>query len=150
MTGRSNTLETNPGAKVIVRYSSCPLDRNFLACAFETQTVNAAHVHALEASLPFRPLNRCRNGDFSELVRMYCRYQHYYCGCAVSNLGLRDGVPVLRITMALRRRRRLVGRRLHHHLANPPPCVAKLNLGKLSVWMRWACILLRSGVPWEW
>ena len=80
----------------------------------------------MEVSLPFGPPNRCRNGECGELVGMFCRYQHYCCGCAASNLGLRDGVPVLRITMALRRRRRLVGRLLHHHLANPPPCVAKL------------------------
>jgi len=72
-------------------------------------------------------------------------------------LGLRVGEPALRITMALRLRRRLVGRLLHQHLANPPPCVAKHildfvmnDLGKLSVSMRWACILLRSGVQWEW
>ena len=121
------------------------------------QTVNAAEAHAMEVSLPLGPLNRCRNGECSQFAGMFCRYQHYCCGCAASNLGLRDGVPVLRITMALRRRRRLVGRLLHHHLANPPPCVAKLildfimnDLGELSVSMRWACILLRSGVQLEW
>ena len=125
--------------------------------AFARQTANAQHVHAMEGSLPFGILIGCRNGDFSELVRTFCRYQHYCCGCAASNLGLRDGEPILRITMALRLRRRLVGRLLHQHLANPPPCVAKHildfimnDLGKLSVSMRWACILLRSGVQWEW
>ena len=111
----------------------------------------------MEISLPFGPLNRCRNGGCGDLVEMFCRFQHYSCGCAASNLSLRDGEPVLRITMALRLRRRLVGRLLHQHLANPPPCVAKHildfimnDLGKLSVPMRWACILLRSGVQWEW
>ena len=111
----------------------------------------------MEVSLPFGPLNRRRNGECGELVGMFCRYQHYCCGCAAGNLGLRDGEPVLRITMALRRRRRLIARLLHHHLANPPPCVAKHildfvmnDLGKLSVSMRRACILLRSGVQWEW
>ena len=75
----------------------------------------------------------------------------------MGNLCFRDGVPVIRIAMALRKRRRLLGRLPYHHLANPPPCVAKhildfiMNaLGKLSVSMRWACILLRSGVQWEW
>ena len=111
----------------------------------------------MQVSQPFGPPNRCRNGGCGELVEMVCRFQHYCRGCAASNLGLRDGEPALRITMALRRRRRLVGRLLHHHLANPPPCVAKHildfimnDLGKLSVSMRWACILLRSGVQWEW
>ena len=62
-----------------------------------------------------------------------------------------------RITMALRRRRLLVDRLLHEHLPNTPSCVAELildflmnDLGKVSVSMRWACILLRSGVQWEW
>ena len=68
---------------------------------------------------PFGPPNRCRNGGCGELVEMFCRFQHYCCGCAASNLGLRDGERALRITMALRLRRRLVGRLLHQHLANP-------------------------------
>ena len=123
----------------------------------ETPTVLAARVHPMQGIQPFGPPNRCRNGGCGELVAMFCRFQHYCCGCAASNLGLRDGEPALRITMALRLRRRLVGRLLHQHLANPPPCVAKHildfimnDLGNLSVSMRWACILLRSGVQWEW
>ena len=129
----------------------------YLTCRFETQTVNAARVHAMQVSQPFGPPNRCRNGGCGELVEMFCRFQHYCCGCAASNLGLRDGEPVLRITRALRLRRRMLGRLLHQHLANPPPCVAQHildfimnDLGKLSASMRWACILLRSGVQLEW
>ena len=69
---------------------------------------------------------------------------------------MRAGEPTLRITKALRLRQRFVGRLLHEHLANLPPGVAKHildfimnDLGKLSVSMRWACILLRSGVQLE-
>ena len=109
------------------------------------------------ADQPFGPLNRCRNGECGELVEMFCRFQHYCCTCAGSNLGLRNGEPALRITMALRLRRRLVSRLLHQHLAQLPPCVAKHildflmnDLGKLPVSMRWACILLRSGVQLDW
>ena len=77
--------------------------------------------------------------------------------CASGNLGLRAGEPALRITKALRLRQRFVDRLLHEHLANLPRGVAKHildfimnDLGKLSVSMRWACILLRSGVQLEW
>ena len=69
---------------------------------------------------------------------------------------MRAGEPALRITKALRLRQRFVGRLLHEHLANLPPAVAKHildfivnDLGKLAVSMRWACILLRSGVQLE-
>ena len=99
------------------------------------------------------PPNLCRNGDCGELVEMCCRFQHYCCGCASSNLGLRAGKPALRITLALRRRRRVVGRVLLCHKARPPPCVVTYildhlmnDLGKVSPSTRWACILIRSGV----
>ena len=69
---------------------------------------------------------------------------------------MRAGEPALRITKALRLRQRFVGRLLHQHLANLPPCVAKHildfimnDLGELSVSMRWAFLLLRSGVQLE-
>ena len=111
----------------------------------------------MQVSQPFGPPNRCRNGECGELVEMFCRFQHYCCGCVASNLGLSDGEPALRITMALRLRRRLVSRLLHQHLAQLPHSVAKHildflmnDLGKLPVSMRWACILLRSGVQLEW
>ena len=111
----------------------------------------------MQGRQPFGPPNLCRNGSCGDLVEICCRFQHYCGGCASSNLGLRAGEPALRITMALRLRRRLVGRLLHQHLANPPPCVGKHildfimnDLGKLSVSMRWACILLCSGVQCEW
>ena len=107
----------------------------------------------MQVSPPFGPPNRCRNGGCGELVSRYCWFQHYCCNCAGSNLGLRAGEPALRITKALRLRQRFVGRLLHEHLANLPPGVAKHildfimnDLGKLSASMRWACILIRSGV----
>ena len=71
-------------------------------------------------------------------------------------MSLLRGNLTSRITAALRRRRVFADQLLHQHLANPPPSVAKLildfimnDLGKLSVSLRWACILLRSGVKWE-
>ena len=110
----------------------------------------------MQVSPPFGPPNRCRNGGRGELGEIVCRFQHYCCGCAASNVGLRDGEPALRITVALRLRQRLVGRLLHQHLANLPPCVTKHildfimnDLGELSVSTRWACLLLRSGVQLE-
>ena len=123
----------------------------------ETPTVLAARVHPMQGIQPFGPPNRCRNGGCGELVAVFCRFQHYCWSCAASNLGLSDGEPVRRITRALRLRRRLLRRLLHRHLAHLSPCVAQHildfivnDLGKLSVSMRWACILLRSGVQWEW
>ena len=125
-------------------------------CSFETHTLKAARVHAMQVSQPFGPPNRCRNGGCGELVSVFCWFQHYCCNCAGSNLRMRAGEPALRITKALRLRQRFVGRLLHEHLANLPPAVAKHildfivnDLGKLAVSMRWACILLRSGVQLE-
>ena len=107
----------------------------------------------MQGRLPFGPRNLCRNGACGELVEICCRFQHYCCGCASSNLGMRAGEPALRITMALRRRRRVVGKVLQGHNARPPPCVVIYildfimnDLGRVSASMRWACILIRSGV----
>ena len=125
-------------------------------CSFETHTLEAARVHAMQVSQPFGPPNRCRNGGCGELVSRYSWFQHYCANCADSNLGLRAGQPALRITKALQLRQRFVGRLLHEHQAKFPPAVVKhildfiLNdLGKLAVSKRWACILLRSGVQLE-
>ena len=125
-------------------------------CSCATQTLNAARVYAMQVSQPFGPPNRCRNGGCGELVEVFFWFQHYCCSCAGSNLGLRAGEPALRITKALRFRRRFVGRLLHEHQANLPPCVTKHildfimnDLGELSVSTRWACLLLRSGVQLE-
>ena len=111
---------------------------------------------AMQGLQPLGPHNLCRNGDCGELVEMCCRFQHYCCGCASGNLGLRAGEPALRITLALRRRRRIVGRVLLCHRARPPPCVVTYiidhlmnDLGKVSPSRRWACILIRSGVQLE-
>ena len=111
----------------------------------------------MQVRQPFGPRNICRNESCAELVELCSRFQHYCCGCASSNLGLRAGQPALRITLALRRRRRVVGRVLQGHKARPPPCVVTHildhlmnDLGKVSPSTRWACILIRSGVQLEW
>ena len=108
---------------------------------------------AMQVTQPLGPPNLCRNGACGELVEICCRFQHYCCGCASGNLGLRAGEPALRITLALRRRRRVVGRVLLCHKARPPTCVVTYiidhlmnDLGKVSLSTRWACILIRSGV----
>ena len=111
---------------------------------------------AMQVTQPLGPPNLCRNGACGELVEICCRFQHYCCGCASGNLGLRAGEPALRITLALRRRRRVVGRVLLCHKARPPTCVVTYiidhlmnDLGKVSPSTRWACILIRSGVQLE-
>ena len=135
---------------------SAPSLSIYLTRRFDIKTVNAARAKAKQVRQPFGPHNRCRNGECGELVEMCCRFQHYCCGCASGNLGMRAGEPAVRITMAHRRRRRIVGRVLLCHKARPPPCVVTYildhlmnDLGKLSPSMRWACILIRSGVQLE-
>ena len=128
----------------------------YMSCRFDIKTSNAARAKAMQVIQPLGPPNICRSGACGELVEMCSRFQHYCCGCASSNLGLRAGEAALRITMALRRRRRVVGRVMEGHNARPPPCVVThiLNhlmndLGKVSPSTRWACILIRSGVQLE-
>ena len=106
----------------------------------------------MQGRQPFGPPNLCRNGSCGDLVEICCRFQHYCGGCASSNLGLRAGEPALRITKALRRRRRAVGRVLEGLHALPPCVLTHIldhlmnDLGKVSPSTRWACILIRSGV----